>query len=717
MPKATTANTPPASSLTSLTLHEPSSLWSYILGIALACGFVAYLFPLSFLAGHSTVFDFGDNAQHVSGWLYYARDTWHFPLLHTSRVDHPEGLNIAFTDSIPLAALFFKTLMTWFPTWFPEHFHYFGIWVGVVFVSQAVATILLIHALGARSLVALLVSLGFALTWPVIHVRYSHAALMLHSLILFALALYFLGQHQLWRSRYVTAAFIVLNVVALTVHPYFLPFTAGLFVAFMVDQALTSERWTVQLWRLLAFVVALGSAGWLLGYFGHNTYRGGYGEHFNFNLASPFCGNSKYITCEYGAVPITRFEGFNYLGAGLLLLLPFAIVFNWRAITTLPRRYPALLLVLLGCFLYAVSNHVWLGNWELLSFPVPTWLHWLTGTYRAAGRFFWVIGYMVLFGTLVALIKRRTWPIALLLTVALVLQVKDVKPWLDHIKTEAAKPSTLNYADWAPLMAQVDKLVIYPTFDCGPGNLQYYTWIMQLAGHYGKLLNSGYTSRDDKDCKASEIDIQTPFKPRHLYTISSETYYNAPFTPEFTFPAPFQQAMARGECVRRPDGMLCLPDSTPEFWQKLPLATNPIKLVAQGRQWAGAELSTHVGQPVGKGFEQRLVPKKASDPGWLSFGPYVALPAGRYHFAIDYSSQAAPTQHTGNWDAVIQMDGIAHINRQFAGKLMGTDGQVKRMEGVLTIDATTAGKSLEIRTYFLAQGDLQLVSILLEKAP
>ena len=29
---------------------------------------------------------------------------------YTNRVDHPEGLNIAFTDSIPLAALFFKSV-------------------------------------------------------------------------------------------------------------------------------------------------------------------------------------------------------------------------------------------------------------------------------------------------------------------------------------------------------------------------------------------------------------------------------------------------------------------------------------------------------------------------------------------------------------------------------------------------------------------------------
>ena len=92
-----------------------SSLSAYLIAIAIAYAFVAYQFPVSFLMGNSTVFDHGDIAQHVSGWWYYARDSWHFPLLHTTRLDHPTGVSIAYTDSIPLLALPFKVLITLFP--------------------------------------------------------------------------------------------------------------------------------------------------------------------------------------------------------------------------------------------------------------------------------------------------------------------------------------------------------------------------------------------------------------------------------------------------------------------------------------------------------------------------------------------------------------------------------------------------------------------------
>ena len=697
--------------------RELSAPTSYALAVLIACCFVAYLFPASFLAGNSTVFDYGDIAQHVSGWWYYARDSWHFPLLHTSRLNHPDGISVALTDSIPLAALPFKLLLTLFPSLFPEHFHYFGLWMGLVFVGQAVAATLLMRALGAKSLFALLISVGFALTWPVIHGRYHHAALMMQSVIIFALALYFLGRHQIWPSGRVSAAFIGLTLVALTIHPYFLPFTAGLFGAFLADQALKGESWVLQLKRLMAFGLIFVLTAWGLGYFGQQSgYLGGYGAFFYLDVIAPFCGGGKLITCGIG--PVFAFpyhEGFNYLGAGLLFLIPFAVLFNWRSVLAFPKRYPALLLLLVGFFLYAISNRVRYAGVEVFSFVLPAWLHWLTGTFRASGRFFWLVSQFVLFVTLASLLKQRTRPaigvaLSLLLATALVLQVKDVKPWLDRIKTEAAKPSKVNYADWAPVMAQVDKVVIYPTYQCAPPHYQHYIWVMQLAGYYGKLINSGYTARSHLTCADDEAAINQAFAPRHLYMISSAYFHSAPFSSNFAYPTPFLKAMAQGECVRRPDGLICLPGSTPDFWKQQPLVGSPIQLIPQGRQWRAAEFSTNIGQLVGKGFEQRLTPKNPQMAGWLSFGPSIALPAGDYRYVIEYASNESADRHTGNWDVVLDND-----VKLASGPFIGTQGQTRRLEGVVTVTPKDADKAFEIRAFFLAKGDLQLISSSLQK--
>jgi hypothetical protein len=695
--------------------NDLPAVFAYALALLCAFGFLAYMFPWAMFNGNSIIFDFGDNAVHVSGWWFYTIDPWHFPLLHTSRVDHPEGASIAFTDSIPIAALFFKALMTVFPSWFPEHFHYFGWWIGFVFITQALSATLLMRVLGAKSIFATVLAVLFVLTWPVIHVRYSHAALMLHSILLFGLALYFLGVQQLWRNSMVSAAFIVLHVVSLLVHPYFLPFTFGLYVAFMADSALKNGQWLRQLVRLFVVLAVLLAVAMMMGYFGRSTFRGGYGEHFHFNLASPFCGDSKLIPCGYG-VPIVRFEGYNYFGAGLILLLPIALVLFWRGLVAFPKRYPALITVLLGMFLYALSNHVWLGPYELFSFPLPSWINWLTGSFRAAGRFFWLIGYLILVTTLVAFCKKKNTFIALLLVVAFVVQIKDIKqPLLTHIKTEAAKPRAVNYDEWAPVMAKIDKIVIYPSFDCGPGDLQYYTWIMQLAGYHGKLLNSGYTARDKKDCPASELAIQEPFQARHLYVISNQTYYETPFTKPFVFPLPMQQAINRGECVKRPESLICLTGSTPEFWRSLSLNTYPAKFADNSLFLSGPELNSQMGKPSKAGFGANLVSSNPSVPSWLSFGPSIPLPLGKYKYTITYISAEKADKTVGNWDVVLQQGGAGNEKFLFSGKLVGTSGVSKQIEGVLTIALGQETMALEIRTYFLANGDLQLSGTTLQK--
>jgi hypothetical protein len=706
-----------SSSLTNTIWRDSSAISSYLLAIVIASCFVAYLFSWSFLTGNSTAFDSGDIAQHISGWWYYVKDSWHFPLLHTERVNHPEGVSIALTDSIPLMALLFKALITLFPSMFPQHFHYFGWWIGLVFVAQTVSAVMLMRALGAKSWFALIISIGFALTWPVLHARYHHPALMMQSVIIFALALYFLGSRKAWSSNRASTSFIVLSLLALTIHPYFLPFVAGLFVAFMADQIVKGESWLLQLKRLFIFGIALGVTMWLLGYLDRKAPLSGFGDFFFLDLKYPFCGGGKLIKCGVGPVYAFPYhEGFNYLGAGLLFLIPFALVFNAKALTTLPKKYPALLILVFGFFLYALSNRVRYAGVEIFSYPLPAWLNFLTGTFRASGRFFWLVSLLVLFAALASLSKKRallpTLAIIFLLTTALVLQVKDVKPWLDRIKTETKKPSKVNFSDWAPVMERVDKLVMYPTYQCAHPHYQHYIWVMQMAGYYGKLLNSGYVARSNLNCSADKLAINQPFLPRHLYVLSSAVYAYAPFTPGFDLPTPFQLAMARGECVRRIDDMICLPGSTAEFWKKLPPVASPITMIENGRQWGVTEYSTVIGKPVAKDLEQRLIPRDASEPGWLSFGPFLALPAGKYRYSINYVSNVLPATHTGNWEIVLENEKILT-----SGKLIGTQGQAQRIEGVFSIESQDAGKQFELRTYYLAKGDLQLISTSLQIVP
>lgn len=568
-----------------------SAIHAYLLTLSIALLFIAYMFPLSFLSGNSIIFDpnYSDNSLHMASWWFYAQDSWHFPLLLTERTNFPEGQNIAFTDSIPIVALFFKALMTLFPTLLPKHFHYFGWWVGLVFILQAVSSTFLARILGITKLFPTFTITIFALTWPPIHIRYPHAALMMQSIIIFTLALYFLGRNKIWSSNAVIYTFVILNVIALTVHPYFLPISFGIFFAFLVDQKLVTKNvsWTKQCVWLLFVLLILGCVGFLLGYFQPNTYGGGYGDHYSFDLLSPFCGNTKWSHCNFvkGDITARQFEGFNYFGIGLIFLIPCILFLKWRAIPKLIHQYPAFILIILGIFIFSISNHVRLGDVELFTFPIPSWLVWITGTFRAAGRFFWVIGYLILFVTLTTILKKNTWPIVALASIALVLQVADEAPSLKKIKKELSKPNAYSYAEWESLMNQVDNVNIYPVLGCTSDKFeQVNAWATyQVAGYYGKLINTAYSARINIDCKVSKKLLDAELKPRHLYLIGHLTKsFNLART-ENQFPAPFQDAMKRGECVTRLDGMLCLQGSTPEFWQNQLLKTYPVKLNAKGR--------------------------------------------------------------------------------------------------------------------------------------
>ena len=51
-----------------------------------------------------------DIQQHYAGWLFYRESPLSFPLCIADSINWPDGLSVAFTDSIPLFAAFFRLL-------------------------------------------------------------------------------------------------------------------------------------------------------------------------------------------------------------------------------------------------------------------------------------------------------------------------------------------------------------------------------------------------------------------------------------------------------------------------------------------------------------------------------------------------------------------------------------------------------------------------------
>lgn len=445
---------------------------AYGVAVCIALLYFFYLYPATFLTGKGAFFSEGDASQHVAGWLFYARDRWHFPLLYTDRLNFPEGASIAFTDSIPLAALVLKTIASWLP----PGFQYIGVWNLVAYLTQAVAATFLIRSLGVRHLLGLAVSVVLAVTWPSLSARLGHTSLMTHSLILFALAVYFLGRRGAWTSNTTFSAFVILSLVALLIHPYFLAFSQTVFLAYLADQAISGESWKRQFLRLCISTSIIFAAGIVLGYFGNTTIAWGYG-FYSMNLTAPFCGG-RIFPCFTDATG-GQCEGYNYFGAGVMLLLAFTVFTRWSLVKSLPRRYPALLVAAVFLTIYALSNNIYFGSYRLVHFDLPAAIDIVTGTFRASGRFFWVTGYLILFGLLGTVLKNHSFRTVVLLTIVLSLQWVDTGQLRNIIILSTSRPDNHNFESWRELMTGIDKINLFPAYGCGECRPEDY-WYFEL---------------------------------------------------------------------------------------------------------------------------------------------------------------------------------------------------------------------------------------------
>jgi len=678
-----------------------SSIWrdipaayAYALAAILGIALFLELYPVSFLLGHGAFFETSDPAQHVTGWRYYAQDTWHFPLLHTTRLNYPVGVNIAFTDSIPLAALLFKP----FVAWLPADFHYFGLWHGLVYLTQALAATFLLRALGVKHVPGLIAAVFLSLIWPALIWRLHHTTLMTHSIILASLGCYVRGREALWHPMRAALGMVVIALLALMIHPYLFAMSYSLFLMYLVDLGLRTQG--PARWRLPSVLVPLSLAmifaiAWSLGYLGQGSTTDGFGT-FSMNLQAPFCSGGLY---PCGALPpgSPQGEGFNYLGAGALLLIAVALITRLRDIGGLLRRYPALAVGMALFALYAVSNRItWHGE-VLLAYPVPGFLEKLVNTFRASGRFFWPVGYALLFTALAVLLRRpAAWALPLLI-VALPLQWVDVRPHREAVRDIASRPGKGDLLAWKTAMTGVKRVNIYPAYTCDHTSEAIYDFFQRLATEYDATLDTGHIARATADCALNQDKFAKPFEQDALYVMAA-----AKLDKPLAVTTGFRQAIQAGQCGVIGEALVCRASGAPETWSG-PLALKTMApVLPRLSHWDGAALPTLVGKVEGKS----LVSDKA---GYLSFGPYVSLLPGTYRVRIHYQGDAPAGVQLGRWDAIhTSPQGV--VSEATAGPIMGSANEVATIDGIITVPRGHAGP-WEIRMLVLGLARVHLLGI------
>ncbi|MBY0337431.1 MAG: hypothetical protein K2X11_12505 [Acetobacteraceae bacterium] len=425
-----------------------------LLGLALA----AWLFPAEFLFPRAGL-DWrpvGDAAQHAIAQRHFLAAPWSWPLLAVPTLG---GANLAFMDGIPALALALK------PFEGPAGFHAVGLFYALAWAGQGVAAVFAARGFGLRGWLPALSVAVLALSMPAFILRYGHAALTGHALILLALGLY----PRLLRDARWWAAAVALQLLALLTHPYLALMVLAMLAAVPVTLVLRGGAWVRAGLGLVAAAGAMGGAMLGLGYLGAQG-DGGYGQ-FALNLLAPvWPRHSLFLGWlapdDVSATGHSGWEGYNWLGLGLWAAILAALRLNRAALGAALRRHPGLALAALGCVAVAVSFRVGFGPWVLLDLgPAPGVLE----QFRTSGRFFWPVAYLLLLAAAVALARAgRRGVIALAACAAL--QFADAAPMRAGLAAWAGERAawTIPADRLRPVLAEARAHTLFPSWACIP---------------------------------------------------------------------------------------------------------------------------------------------------------------------------------------------------------------------------------------------------------
>lgn len=436
----------------------------------------------------------GDPGTSFLGWQFFRRA----PVLQIPFGANPAygmeiGSSVVFTDSIPLLAFLFKPLASVLP----ESFQYFGMWILLSFVLQSVLGYKLLRRFCEDRWLAWVGSAFFTVAPVCIARLEGHFALFGQWVVLAALCLYF-------ARRFSLPAWIALLAAGALIHFYLLAMAGAVWAADLWQRRRRNEIGTSRAAAcFLAGICAILAVMWLAGYFmvGRGIGEGGFG-HYRMNLLSPVDPDELWsLFLPDQPSQAGEYEGFNYLGTGMLLLGLLAAYLQLRQAPQgrIERASVVPLLCLsLGCTLLALSNHVMLASTEVLFLPLPEDLRLLADAFRSSGRMFWPVYYLIYLVILSFLFRRLPARVALAAcATALAIQLADSSAALRHFTDKLAYPrawsSPLKSALWNELGTRYQRVVYVLPRNAPESFLP----LSAFAARHGMAINFGYFARVD----------------------------------------------------------------------------------------------------------------------------------------------------------------------------------------------------------------------------
>ena len=498
-----------------------------ILAIALAL-FLALFDPATLDIGNAGWLLRGtDNGENALGLHAYLHDRSAGASLRTGLLNAPEGVPILFTDSNPLLGLLLRPIASLLPA----DAQFVGPWLLLCLILQALFAWLALRRFAPGPL-ALWAGVVLLAALPTLFNRFVHANLFAHWLILAALCL-FLDAGRATKARW----WLPLIGATAMIHNYLLVMVAAIWATAMIERAVNGDR----LARLLVAMQVVAVAGmvavlaWWMGATGRFAAAGNYGAFAMpiDALVNPSNPSFSTLLPATPQRPGRGFEGFQYLGAGLILALPIAGLVALKVLRgdverRLHRRLTWLVPALVVLAALAITNYPELAGRPLPRFALPALLAPALDMVRASGRLFWPVAYVVVMLAVVAIYRLGARKAGYLLVALATVQAIDLANMFVAIRSTTAEAAQhrlyVRTADprWGIYVARAHDVAFEPAEPTQ--DLALFQELAWRAASLGRPVRTVYAARtpiasavrqraEHADYRAGRID------PRRLYVL------------------------------------------------------------------------------------------------------------------------------------------------------------------------------------------------------
>ena len=371
-----------------------------------------------------------DILQHYIGWEAFRMGKWTFPIGLTNTISYPTQISIIFTDCIPIAAIFLKLISFILP----KTFQYLGLYGLICTILQAILSAKIIRKYTSSKITVVVSSMLFTVVPTVIYRMFYHTALSSQWLLLIALDTIFLYDDYK-EGKKIYYIWILLAFLISTIHIYYLVMCGIILVGYIILDILNTKKVKKSIILLSSYILTALASIYLLGGFYNNVPNDSFGfGKYSFNLNGLINPQSWSVFIRNMPMLKDQYEGFSYLGLGVIILIIIAMITSiiWikkekNILKENKNIIISLLIISIISVIVALSPKVYLGKTLLFELKLPSFLNELWSIFRSTGRFVWPVINIIMLSSIIIILKRFKWQNALLIiSICLFIQIIDL---------------------------------------------------------------------------------------------------------------------------------------------------------------------------------------------------------------------------------------------------------------------------------------------------